>query len=465
MFTIPLWFYLMFFVFMTVTFLLLLLTSLSSILRSLPRRALDYLPHKYTGFEPPISILVPAHNEELTIADSIRSLLQLSYADYEIIIINDGSTDRTLEVLIREFALSPYPETYQVSVPTEMIRTVYVSQQHAKVRVIDKARGGKADALNAGINLSRNPLFCTLDSDSILQRDSLERAVQPYLDDPSTVAVGGLVCIANGCEVTDGFLAKIGLPTKWLALLQVIEYHRAFWIGRTGLASLNALLVISGAFGLFRKSPVVEAGGYVKALHGEDMELVVRLHRHLRLRGEHYRMSFVPYALCWTEAPEHIRSLRSQRIRWQRGLAESLMMNKELLFHPKGGIVGWFALPTTILFEWLQPGVLVLGYLYTLVFYAVGLLSAASVIAFLTAEIGLGVLMSVSVLLINQLSTRMYPKFGQLMVLFLAALVENLGFRQLTTYWRLIGLWRSWSGAQASWDAITRTAAWQLPRK
>ena len=200
-FTIPLWFCLLFFVFSTGGSLLLGLISVSSLLRYLPRRALGDLPQTQRGFELSISLLVPAHNEAHTIADSIRSLLQLSYAEYEIIVINDGSTDTTLEVLIREFALTPFPETYQVSLRTEAIRAVYISQQNPKIHVIDKERGGKADALNAGINLSRNPLFCTLDADSILQRDSLHRIAQPFLDDPSTVAAGGMIRIANGCEV------------------------------------------------------------------------------------------------------------------------------------------------------------------------------------------------------------------------------------------------------------------------
>lgn len=462
--TIPLLFFLLFFVFMTATGLFLELISLRSTLRNAPRRALDHLPQRFTGFEPQISVLVPAYNESATIADSIRSLLQLSYTNYEIIVINDGSSDSTLEVLKRDFALRPFPEVYQTSLATAPIRSIYVSQGHAKLRVIDKENGGKADALNAGINLSRNPLFCTLDSDSILQRDSLQRLAQPFLDDPSTVATGGTVRIANGCVVKEGFLAAIGLPTNWLALFQVLEYYRAFWIGRAGLAPMNALLIISGAFGLFRKTTVVEAGGYGRHLLGEDMELVVRLHRHLRLLGQAYRISFVPHAFCWTEAPENLRSLRNQRIRWQRGLAESLVLNRSLLFHPKGGSAGWLAFPIFILFEWLSPAVLVFAYVYTALCYFTGLWSAQATLAFLVLEIGLGVLTSVTVLLVDELSFHIYPKFRQVSLLFVAALAENLGFRQLTSYWRLLGLWRWMIGAKGGWGTITRTAAWQVPK-
>jgi cellulose synthase/poly-beta-1,6-N-acetylglucosamine synthase-like glycosyltransferase len=183
------------------------------------------------------------------------------------------------------------------------------------------------------------------------------------------------------------------------------------------------------------------------------------------VRGQRYRISFVPHALCWTEAPEHLRSLRNQRIRWQRGLAEALAINRELLFHPRGGSVGWLALPTAVLFEWLSPAVLVIGYLVTALCYAGGLWSgAAAAAAFFTVEIGMGILMSVSVLLVDELSFHLYPKFRQVLLLFVVAIVENFGFRQLVSYWRLIGLWRSMIGAKGGWGTITRTAAWQSPR-
>lgn len=449
---------------MTATGLCLEAISLRSTMRNAPRRTLDHLPQRYTGFEPQISVLVPAYNESANIADSIRSLLQLSYTSYEIIVINDGSSDSTMEVLKHEFGLRPFPEVYQASLPTAPIRSIYVSQTHAKLRVIDKDNGGKADALNAGINLSRNPLFCTLDSDSILQRDSLQRLAQPFLDDPLTVATGGMVRIANGCTVKEGFLATIGLPTNWLVLFQVLEYYRAFWIGRAGLAPMNALLIISGAFGLFRKTTVVDAGGYGRHLLGEDMELVVRLHRRLRLRGQPYRICFVPDAFCWTEAPEHLRSLRNQRIRWQRGLAESLVLNRSLLCHPKGGAAGWLALPIFILFECLSPAVLVFAYVFVAFCYFTGLWSAEAAMALLALEIGLGVLTSVTVLLVDELSFHIYPKFRQVFVLFVAALAENFGYRQLVSCWRFIGLWRWMIGAKAGWGTITRTAAWQVSR-
>lgn len=462
-FTIPQWFFLSFFIFQTICSLFLELIAFHFLVRHLPRRVLDDLPRTQTRFEPQISILVPAYNEEQTIADSVRSLLQLQYAEFEVVVINDGSKDRTLDVLIEEFELIPFPEAYPANLRTERVRAVYRSKRNSKVRVIDKDNGGKADALNVGINLSRNPLFCTLDSDSILQRDSLQRVVQPFLDDPSTVASGGTVRIANGCQVRAGYLTAVGLPASWLGRFQVVEYVLAFWIGRLGWNPFNAMLIISGAFGLFRKDTVVRVGGYAKGCHGEDMELIVRLHRHLRLRGERYRISFVPHAFCWSEAPENLRSLKSQRIRWQRGLSEALLMNKQLLFHPRAGTVGWLSMPFMVLFEWLSPAVLVAGYLYATVGCLMGLVSPASMAALLAAEIGMGIVVSVSVLLVDEIAFHTYPEFKQARTLCAAAILQNLGFRQLNACWRLIGLWQSMTGAKVSWGSITRTAAWRAP--
>ncbi|MDH4186615.1 MAG: glycosyltransferase family 2 protein, partial [Nitrospira sp.] len=271
------WLFFLYLLGLTAGYLMLDVIAAVHLKHYMDERALDSLPHGYTGFEPQISVLVPCYNEEATITSSVRSLLQLSYSDYEIVVINDGSTDRTLDVLTQEFSLIPFPETYDARLATKPVRTVYHSLAHPTLRVIDKENGGKADALNTGINLSHFPLFCGIDADSILQRDSLRLVVQPFLDDPHTIACGGTVRIANGCEVTNGFLTKIGLPTNLLALFQVIEYLRAFLFGRLGWSPINAMLIISGAFGLFHKNTVIGAGGYRHDTIGEDMELVVRL--------------------------------------------------------------------------------------------------------------------------------------------------------------------------------------------
>lgn len=450
------WLFLAYFALLNLGYLALNLLSLVSLRRYMDRHSLDRLPQAYSGFDPPISILVPAYNEEATIVASVKSLLQLDYPEFEIVVINDGSRDGTLAELTRAFGLLPFPEAYWRRIPCKEINAIYRSTQHPNLRVLDKANGGKADALNAGINASRYPLFCAVDADSILQRDSLTRVVQPFIVDPRTIVAGGTVRIANGCRISGGFLVEVGLPEKLLARFQIVEYLRAFLFGRLGWSPLNAVLIVSGAFGLFKKSEVLAVGGYRTDTVGEDMELIVRLHRQHRLRGTPYRIAYVPDPICWTEAPETLKVLRSQRTRWQRGLTESLVMNRRLALHPRSGWVGWIAFPFFFLFELLGPAIEVVGYLTMIVGVATGLFSWAAFEAFMLVAIGFGILLSVSALFLEELSFRIYPRPAQVARLFFAAVVENLGYRQLVALWRLQGLLRWLAGAQQHWGEMTR---------
>ncbi|HET9963544.1 MAG TPA: glycosyltransferase [Nitrospiraceae bacterium] len=455
------WLFLSYFLGLTAGYLMLDLIAIFYLRQYMEERVLETLPQSYTGFEPQISILVPAYNEAATIAASVRSLLQLSYSEYEIVVVNDGSKDATTDVLRKEFQLFPFPEAYNPQLPTKPIRAIYHSALHTNLRVIDKENGGKADSLNAGINLSLYPLFCCIDADSILQRDSLRRVVQPFLDDHRTVACGGTVRIANGCRVENGFLTKIGLPSNLLALFQIVEYLRAFLFGRLGWSPLNAMLIISGAFGVFHKESVVAVGGYRDDTIGEDMELVVRLHRHFRLIGKPYRITFVPDPVCWTEAPEDVRTLKNQRIRWQRGLCESLTKNADLLFHRRGGTIGWLSFPFMALFEGVGPVIEVFGYCFLIVGLLFGIVSIQAWLILLVAAIGLGVLLSVSALLLEELSFHVYPAQRDVVKLLLAAVVENFGYRQVNSLWKAIGLWRWMRGKQAQWGEMKRSASWQ----
>jgi cellulose synthase/poly-beta-1,6-N-acetylglucosamine synthase-like glycosyltransferase len=455
------WLFLGYFAAVNGGYLLLYLCALGAVRRQLEARTLEQLPRAYSGLEPPVSILVPAYNEEATIATSVRSMLQLDYPEFEVIVVNDGSRDGTLEALRSAFALLPFPEAYWRRLEVKPVRGIYRSAKHPNLRVIDKENGGKADALNAGINASRFPLFCGVDADSILERASLRRVVGPFLEDPAVIASGGTVRIANGCTVRDGFLESVALPSAPLPLLQIVEYLRAFLFGRMGWSPLNAVLIISGAFGLFRKETVVAAGGYRHSTVGEDMELVVRLHRMHRETGKPYRIVFVPDPICWTEAPESLRVLRSQRTRWQRGLAESLTLNLGLLFSRRGGAPGWLAFPFMALFEWLGPVIEVAGYVLMALGFAFGLVSGAAFAAFLLLAIGLGVALSVCALLLEELSFHVYKRPRELAALAAAAVLENFGYRQLIALWRLEGLWKWATGAKARWGEMTRSAQWQ----
>jgi cellulose synthase/poly-beta-1,6-N-acetylglucosamine synthase-like glycosyltransferase len=455
------WFVLCYFVMLNGGYLLLNLMSLRALQRRGQEQFLSRVPRAYSGLEPPVSILVPAYNEEATIAASIRSMLQLTYPEFEVVVINDGSKDGTLDVLVREFKLMPFPEAYRRQLSTNEIRQVYRSTRVPNLRVIDKVNGGKADSLNAGINASRYPLFCGVDADSILQRDSLEKVVEPFLRDPTVVATGGTVRVANGCEVSGGFLTRVGLPKNIWALFQVVEYLRAFLFGRLGWSAINGMLIISGAFGVFRKDAVILAGGYRPDTIGEDMELVVRMHRLLRARGQAYRIEFVPDPVCWTEAPEDFKTLGNQRIRWQRGLSESLSANWGLMFSRNGGAPGWLAFPFMLAFEWLGPLVEMFGYLFMVYAVLAGAISWQAFGAFLFVAIGLGILLSASGLLLEEMSFHVYPKGKQLLLLGLVVLVENLGYRQLNTAWRLLGLYRWATQKEATWGTMKRKGTWQ----
>ena len=455
------WFFLMYFIGINIGYIALNLLSFVNLKRHAGSRSLDHLPRMYSGFEPPVSILVPAYNEAATIAASVRSLLQLNYSQFEIIVINDGSKDDTLAVLQREFALIPFPEAYRIRIPTKRVRGIYRSTVHPSLRVIDKDNGGKADALNAGINAARCPLYCAVDADSILQRDSLQRVVRSFIEDPSTVAAGGSVRIANGCIVSGGFLTKIGLPRNPLVLFQLVEYMRAFLFGRLGWLPLNAVLIISGAFGLFKLDTVVAAGGYRTDTVGEDMELVVRLHRMLRPQQPRYRIAFAPDAICWTEAPETLSVLKNQRMRWQRGLAESFTLNMGLLFGRNSGAAGWLAFPFMSLFEWWGPLIEVTGYVFILTGFMFGLISPLAFTTFMVTAFGFGLLLSVSALLLEELSFHIYPRAWHLAALVAIAIAENFGYRQLISCWRLIGLVRWVFGAKAKWGDMKRSASWR----
>ncbi len=442
-------------------YIFLNITALLTLPRYMRSRIVADLPHSCSAFELPISIVVAAYNEQAVVATTVRSLLQLGYSEFEIVIVNDGSKDQTLEVLKREFKLVEFPEAYRSRLPSTRVRGIYLSTIYPNLRVIDKDNGGRSDSLNAGINAARYPLLCIIDADSILQRDSLQRAVQPFLEDPNTIACGGTIRIANGCLVRGGFLERAGLSTNFLALFQTVEYLRSFLFGRLGWTPLNGLLLISGAFGIFHKETVVSVGGYNKDTIGEDMDLTMRLHLAAIRRGRPYRISFVCDPVLWTEAPESLKVLHSQRVRWQHGLGECISLNRELLFKRGSGFAGWVAMPFNLVLEWLGPFVEVGGYLFMIVTYMLGLLSLRSLVIFFIFAVGLGMLLSVSALLLEEMSFHTYPRMRDVLILFFVAIAENLGYRQLNSIWRLEGLVRWVIGKKPGWGQMTRTATWQ----
>ena len=455
------WFFLAYFIAISGCYLLLNLVSIINLKAYMPNQILEGLPQIYSGLEPPVSILVPAYNEQTTIIASVQSMLQLTYPTFDVIVVNDGSRDGTLDILKDTFGLLPIPEAYRERLKTNTVRAIYRSTRFPNLRVIDKDNGGKADALNAAINASRYPLICSVDADSIIQRNSLQRITHPFMEDQRVVAVGGTVRVANGCTVEDGFLKKVGLPGNLLALFQVVEYLRDFLFGRLGWSVLDGLLIISGTIGLFRKETVIEVGGFRTDTVGEDMELVVRMHRMLRKEQKPYRMVFLPDPVSWTEAPENFQTLKMQRMRWQRGLCESLFGNLGLLFSRNGGVAGWLAFPFMLIFECLGPMIEVTGYLFMIVFYWLDYISWQVFTIFICAAIGLGLLLSLSGLLLEEMSFHIYDRPKQVLVLLCAAVLENFGYRQLNAWWRLMGLFHWLFNKNCDWGEMKRNGSWQ----
>lgn len=454
-------FFVIYFSALTLGYLLLNWMAFVQIIPYMHRRSLEKgLPQTVSGFEIPVSVLVPAHNESKTIVDAVKALLHLKYPDYEIVVINDGSTDSTLDVLKDEFKLTPLRDVYWERLRTRRVRAIYGSRTHPNLRVLDKENGGKGDALNAGINIAHHPVICTIDSDSILPRDSLQNVIQPFLEDPTTVASGGTVRIINGCRVADGYLLETGIPSNLLALIQIVEYLRAFLFGRLGWSSLNALMVISGAYSVLDKEAVIEVGGYRTDLMGEDMELVLRLHSHMRKSGRKYRISYVPDPICWTEAPENLRTLGRQRIRWQRGLAEAMWLNLSLLFHPRGGVIGWLAFPFYLVFEFFGPVVESFGLVLTVFGWLLGVISLDVLLLFLTLAIGSNLLLSISALLLEEISFRAYPGKRSILIFFLVSFVEAPFYRMLNSFWRVAGLVGWAFNWRKSWGQGSRKGRW-----
>ena len=412
---------------------------------------------RYADEAPAISVLATAYNEELTILDSVSSLLSLQYPDFEVIVINDGSGDRTLQTMVDHYGLSPVARYYDLAVSHAPIRGLYASPRLPRLLIVDKINGGgKADALNAGINVSRAPLFCAVDADSLLEPDALLRAVRPFIEQPDkTIGVGGTIRIANGSRIRAGQVQDVALPTNFLALVQTVEYLRAYLMARIALSAMQVLTVISGAFGLFNRKAVIEVGGYSTDTVGEDMELLIKLHKLCRDRGQAYRIDFIPEPVCWTEVPEELGSLGRQRARWQRGALETFFRHWRMAFNPRYGRIGFVAFGQLLVVDVIGPVVEVLGYLLVPLLWGLGLLSLDHLLGWLSVIFTFGIFLSVATLILEEVELRRFARAGDLAILTLIAVIENFGYRQLSNIWRIQGWWQFLRG-EHGWGKMTR---------
>lgn len=393
-----------------------------------------------SSFFKPLSIIVPAYNEEATIVETVRSTLSLRYPDFEVIVVSDGSTDNTITVLKESFSLEPGFHNYRAELTTRRINKIYRSAYYPNLVVIDKENGGKSDALNAGINISQFPLFCNIDSDSLVDTDALLKVTDLFVKDWRVVAAGGTIRAANGALIEEGRVKAIRLSKKFWVRFQIVEYLRAFLFGRAGWSSIGGLLILSGAFSVFRRKAVIMAGGYRTNTIGEDMELVLRLQRTMKSIKRPYKVLFLPDPVCWTQVPETYGGLKTQRRRWQRGLAESLFLNFEMFLNPQFGVVGMISYPFFIFFEFLGPVIEISGYLVLIYALAGGLLNLPFVVLFFSVAVLLGVLLSTAALMVEEIYYRSYPKLRDVLILFVFAIMENFFYRQIHSWWRFLGL-------------------------
>ncbi len=377
---------------------------------------------------PHVSIIVPAYNESHHIIDNLRTLLSIYYNNFEVIVVNDGSTDDTFDLIKKTFELEKVNYYFDYRLPCERIRGVYKSMNpsYTRLLVIDKNNGGKADSLNAGVNISRNSLVVSIDADSMIEADSLLKLVKPFLEEKErkVIGTGGVIRIVNSCYIEKGFIREIRLPEKILPRLQVVEYTRAFLLGRMAWSQLDGLMLISGAMGMFDKETLIKAGGYSIKTVGEDMELLLRMRRFMAENNTRYEVTYIPDPLCWTEVPSDLRSMRKQRTRWTRGLAESLWTHKKIFMNNKYKHLGTLGYPYWLIFEWAAPLIAFAGFLYTIVLAFAGLVNLPFFILIFTFVYALAVCLSIWAILLEEITFHKYRRKKDVLKLIAVSFIE-----------------------------------------
>ncbi|WP_170075330.1 glycosyltransferase family 2 protein [Paraclostridium dentum] len=418
---------------------------------------LNELSLKSTDNYVPVSILVPAYNEEETICDCVESLSYVDYPEYEIIVIDDGSNDDTSNKLINKFELKKVPRPIRRLVKCKNEQFIYEGyiKDGIKLTLVKKENGGKADALNMGINVSKYPLFISLDADSILQRDSISNIVMPFMEDDTTIAVGGSIKVANQVVLDKGKVIKVMPPKKILTIFQTIEYYRVFLTTRVWFNSFNGNLIISGAFGLFKKNAVLNVGGYDTDTVGEDMDLVVKIHSFYRKNKIKYKIKYEYKAICWSQVPEKLKDLKGQRRRWHIGLITSLNSHRYIFLNPKYGLVGIFSFLYFVVYEMFSCIIDVFGLIIILISYFSGLLNLKFLITFLFIYIFYSVIISLTAIILENYMFKYILKLSTLLKLMLFAFLESFGYRQLCSWYRITGF-IGYRKRKHQWNKISR---------
>jgi cellulose synthase/poly-beta-1,6-N-acetylglucosamine synthase-like glycosyltransferase len=416
-----------------------------------------YTSFAQSPFTPPIALLVPAHNEEDAIVQTVHSVLDLNYARKEVVVIDDGSTDGTLQRLIDEFDLERIDLIYRRSVDASQPLACYRSRTLAELVVISIAHGGKSAALNVAVNVARAPYVCTVDADCVIERDALLRLVAPVMRFPQPTAVsGGIVRIANGCEIRNGRIQRIDLPKSWIERCQIVEYIRTFLFGRPGWAALNATFIASGAFCLLNKEAVIGAGGFNSDCVTEDIDILARIRRYLIAQNRDDRIVFTTDPICWTEAPRDLRMLARQRRRWQVGLVQTVLRNHDMVLNAKYGAAGLLSMPFHGYLEGFGAFLEASGTLLVPIFYLLGLLSFPHFAAFIFLAVGYGTLLSIGSIVLEEMTVARYPTNRHLWTLLMYGVLENVGYRQILAFFRAHGVIKYLCRSR-KWEKVTHS--------
>ncbi len=408
---------------------------------------------------PPVAFIVPAYNEAHVIVHTVLSLLELNYPEKEIIVVDDGSTDRTVDQLIERFGLRRLDMIYREALKTNLVTAFYFSPELPQLLVMSVGHGGKPNALNAGINMARSPYFCTVDADSIIERDAVLRLMAPVVQSSeNTVVSGGIVRIANGCVVNHGIITKVELAKTWLERCQTVEYIRTFLFGRPGWNALNATFITSGAFCLLHKESVIEAGGFSSDTVTEDIDMIARLRRSLTDKKRKYRIVFTSDPICWTESPRTIKMLARQRRRWQLGLTQTVLKNRDMIFNPRFGTMGLLSMPFHTYLEAMGCVVEALGTFLIPISYLLGAMPVPMFLLFLFLAVGYGTLLSMGSVVLEELTLRRYPSWKHVLILMAYAVIENIGYRQMVTLFRAHGVLQYFTGRKR-WELVQHRGA------
>lgn len=413
----------------------------------------NFLPQDYYI---PISIIVPAHNEEITVVDTVQSLLDLDYRSYEIIVVDDGSTDATAQRLIEAFNMQLVHRPIRRLVPCKPEEFVYETRsQKVSLSLIRKSNGGKADSLNMAINASNFPYFICIDADSVLQYDSLKKIAQPVLEHGDAIAVGGLICVSNDVNFENGKVKEYNLPKKILPCMQVLEYDRSFLASRILFDKFNGSLIISGAFGLFKKDVVISAGGYDPKTLGEDMELVVKLHEYCVVSNIPYSIKYASDAICWTQVPESLKDLCKQRKRWHVGLFQSMFRNRKMFLNRNFGMVSFISYLYFLLYELLSPFIEIFGIGTMAIAYSFDLIKVPFMILFFAIYAVFGAIMSLTAFFSQIYTSGLKVSFGDGIKAVLLCVFE-LTFLRFVLAWVRATALVGYRKDKANWGRIER---------